>query len=103
RVVGSIGLVDIGNHQVALKKMFVASEYRGRISGAAQMLMETALRWCSAKGVKEIYLGTAEQLHAAHRFYEKTGFEEVTVSELPLAFPRVSVDTKFYRRKNLSC
>ncbi len=97
RVIGSIGLVDIGNDQVALKKMFVARDYRGKVTGVAQMLMDTALVWCRKHGVKEIYLGTAEQLHAAHRFYEKNDYVEVKTCELPSAFPRVSVDTKFYR------
>jgi GNAT superfamily N-acetyltransferase len=98
RVVGSIGLVDIGNNQVALKKMFVAREYRGKSTGVAQMLLDTAMHWCKSGGVKEIYLGTVERLHAARRFYEKNGFEEVAVPELPAAFPLVSVDTNFYKR-----
>lgn len=97
RVIGSVGLVDIGNQQVALKKMFVAREYRGKVSGVAQTLMDTALDWCKARGVRDIYLGTAEQLHAAHRFYEKNKYVQVKTNELPSAFPRVSVDTKFYR------
>jgi GNAT superfamily N-acetyltransferase len=96
-VVGSIGLVDIGNHQVAVKKMFVAREYRGKASGVAQMLMDTAIAWCVAHDVREVFLGTAAQLHAAHRFYEKNGFVELVASQLPPAFPLVSVDTKFYR------
>jgi GNAT superfamily N-acetyltransferase len=97
RLIGSVGLVDIGNNQVALKKMFVAREYRGKSTGVAQMLMDTALDWCNARGVKEIYLGTAAQLHAAHRFYEKNDYVEVETSQLPSAFPLVSVDTIFYR------
>lgn len=97
QVIGSVGLVDIGNDQVALKKMFVARQYRGKSTGVAQMLMDTALKWCRERSVKEIYLGTAAQLHAAHRFYEKNDYVEVETDELPPAFPRVSVDTKFYR------
>jgi hypothetical protein len=34
---------------------------------------------------------------AARRFYEKNGFAEVDVSQLPAAFPVMKVDTKFYR------
>ena len=35
KVVGTIGLLDIGNHEAALRKMFVAAAYRGREHGAA--------------------------------------------------------------------
>src|ERR1700685_1934136 len=31
-VIGTIGIVDIGNRQVALKKMFVRRDYRGKES-----------------------------------------------------------------------
>ncbi len=97
-VVGTIGVVDISNHQVALKKMFVSSAYRGKDKGVAQSLMETAVQWCRAKGIKQIYLGTTAKMFAAHRFYEKNGFVELTMEELPPQFPIVSVDTKFYCR-----
>ncbi len=97
-VVGTIGVVDISNQQVALKKMFVSSSHRGKDKGVAQLLMNTAVEWCSARGVQQIFLGTTERMHAAHRFYEKNGFTEVTNLQLPPNFPIVSVDTKFYRR-----
>ena len=98
RVIGSIGLVDIGSNQVALKKMFVAREYRGSSTGVAHNLLDTAMCWCERQGVKDVYLGTVEHLHAARRFYEKNNFVEVSVPELPAAFPLVSVDTHFYKR-----
>ncbi len=47
KVVGTIGVIDIGEQQVALKKMFVAREYRGK--DVAQMLMSTAVKWCASK------------------------------------------------------
>jgi hypothetical protein len=47
--------------------------------------------------MREIYLGTTAKFLAAHRFYEKNGFEELLQSELPARFPLMSVDTKFYR------
>ncbi|HIA51116.1 MAG TPA: N-acetyltransferase, partial [Candidatus Melainabacteria bacterium] len=46
-VVGTIGVVDIGSQQVALKKMFVSSSHRG--TGIAQSLMNTAIEWCESK------------------------------------------------------
>lgn len=97
RVVGCVGLVNMGHAQVALKKMFVAREYRGKATGVAQSLMDTAVQWCKGAGIRQIFLGTVEQLHAAHRFYEKNAFVQVAKPDLPATFPLVFVDTKFYR------
>lgn len=97
-VIGTIGVVDIGNRQVALKKMFVSSSHRGKEKGIAQRLMSTAIEWCKSKEIKQIYLGTTARMFAAHRFYEKNGFVELSSAELPSNFPVVSVDTKFYYR-----
>jgi GNAT superfamily N-acetyltransferase len=96
-VVGTIALKDIGNAQVALRKMFVDSGHRGRAAGVAQNLLDTAIAWARAKGVKEILLGTTVKFLAAHRFYEKNGFVRVTLDTLPAAFPRMAVDEIFYR------
>src|SRR5437870_2258960 len=43
RVVGTIGLRDIGDGHGALRKMFVAADRRGREHGVAQRLLETLL------------------------------------------------------------
>jgi N-acetylglutamate synthase-like GNAT family acetyltransferase len=51
------------------------------------------------KGVKEIYLGTTDKFRAAHRFYEKNGFNEIAEYNLPGNFPVMEVDTKFYQLK----
>ncbi len=32
-----------------------------------------------------------------HRFYEKNGFEEINPDTLPASFPRMTIDTKFYK------
>lgn len=98
KVVGTIALLDIGDRQAALRKMFVNSEYRGPVSGVAQRLLDTLLVWCEGLGLHEIFLGTTEQFLAAHRFYGKNGFREITKSQLPLAFPVMAVNTKFYSR-----
>ena len=67
-----LGLRDIGNRQGALRKMFVAADYRGATMGVARLLLQTLIDWGQAKGFTDIYLGTTEFFHAAHRFYEKT-------------------------------
>jgi GNAT superfamily N-acetyltransferase len=96
RVVGTIALLDIGHRQAALRKMFVAAEYRGAEHGIAKRLLETLIEWATRRGLAEIFLGTTAAFLAAHRFYEKNGFTEIPQSALPLAFPIMSVDTKFY-------
>ncbi len=97
-VVGTVALVDIGMNQVALRKMFVNSAYRGAEHGVAKRLLETLLQWCDEHGVKEIFLGTTSKFLAAHRFYEKNAFREIDRSQLPSRFPVMVVDTKFYSR-----
>ncbi len=99
RIVGSIGLLNIGNGQGALRKMFVAREYRGQRRGVAQQLLEILLAWGSSQGMGEIYLGTTDKFLAAHRFYEKNGFSRLDNEALPAAFPRMAVDSIFYQRK----
>lgn len=94
---GTIALLDIGDHQVALRKMFVKVGYRGAKEGVARRLLDTVLRWCSRRGIKTIYLGTTAQFLAAHHFYEKNGFVLVDKDELPERFPVMAVDTRFYR------
>lgn len=95
-VVGTIALLDIGNKQAALRKMFVKAAYRGREHGVARRLLESLFQWCRARGIRKVYLGTTAKFLAAHRFYEKHGFHEIARSELPPSFPVMTVDTKFY-------
>ncbi len=96
-VVGTVALKDIGNGQTALRKMFVDAAWRGREHGVAQSLLDTAIASARGRGVREIVLGTTAKFLAAHRFYEKNGFAEIAADVLPPAFPRMKVDTKFYR------
>ena len=95
-VVGTVALLDIGNHQAALRKMFVAAAHRGPEHGVARQLLGTLVAWCRTKGVTAVYLGTTAKFLAAHRFYEKNGFREIAREALPGSFPIMAVDTKFY-------
>ncbi len=96
-VIGSIGLKDIGDHQAALRKMFVAAPWRGREHAVAARLLRCLIDAASHAGVQEIFLGTTAAFLAAHRFYEKHGFTEISRNALPPAFPVMAVDSKFYR------
>lgn len=98
QVVGTIGLLDIGPRQAALRKMFVAAPFRGREHGVAARLLDALFAWCAAGSITEIYLGTTDRFLAAHRFYEKNGFVEIARNDLPGCFPVMAVDSKFYRR-----
>lgn len=97
KVVGTISLLDIGNDEVALRKMFVHSSFRGSEINTSHMLLKEAFYWAKDKGVRTIYLGTTPQFLAAHRFYEKNGFKEILKRELPASFPIMQVDKKFYK------
>jgi hypothetical protein len=37
-----------------------------------------------------------DRLEAACRFYEKNGFTRVDAADLPVTFPRMRVDNRFY-------
>ncbi|MBB3539981.1 MULTISPECIES: GNAT family N-acetyltransferase [unclassified Rhizobium] len=99
KIVGTIGLKDIGNSQAALRKMFVSAGVRGREHGVAARLLAELIAHAEAQQVKDIFLGTTDKFLAAHRFYEKNGFIEISKGELPRSFPLMGLDTKFYRRK----
>lgn len=97
QIVGTIALLDIGNRQGALRKMFVNSKYRGKSMGVGQQLLDNLCKWAVQKNFKEIFLGTTEKFIAAQRFYEKNGFLEIKKETLPIAFPVMPVDVKFYQ------
>jgi len=78
--------------------MFVASSHRGRAAGVAQALLDHLLNAAADRGLAQIYLGTTARFLAAHRFYEKNGFALVEADDLPPAFPRMAVDTRFYEK-----
>jgi len=96
QVVGTISLLDIGNNQVALRKMFVAKPFRGKPLNIAQNLVDTTKSWCKSHCITDIFLGTVPAYHAAHRFYEKNGFTRIEPKSLPTKFPIMEVDKYFY-------
>lgn len=98
RVIGSIAFIEFPGKRVALRKMFVAAEYRGKTYGLAQTLLNRALEWCTEKQIRSIWLGTIPKLEAAVKFYEKNGFERIAAENLPSEFPRMAVDTLFFVR-----
>lgn len=96
QLIGSIALTDLGQHKGALRKMFVHKDYRGPAHGLAKKLLDTLINWAKEKQFSDLYLGTADRLQAAHRFYEKNGFESVVRNEVPDGKYIMAVDTKYY-------
>ena len=97
RIVGTISLVDIGAGQGALRKMFVAREWRGPEHRLGQRLLDGLIAHARAVKIGTILLGTTEAFRAAHRFYEKNGFRQIAPAALPSSFPRMGGDTRFYQ------
>jgi GNAT superfamily N-acetyltransferase len=95
-VVGTIGLLDYGEGEAALRKMFVRRDRRGKEHGVAARLFERLLEHARARGLSRVLLGTRPEMHVAHRFYERRGFVRVDERDLPPAFPRMKVDSIFY-------
>ncbi|MCX6958036.1 MAG: GNAT family N-acetyltransferase [Verrucomicrobiae bacterium] len=100
KAIGSIGLKIIGDFAV-IRKMFVAQENRGREQGIAQKLLMALEEEIAARGINKIYLGTTEFFTAAHRFYERNDYLEISMSDLPSDFPVMKIDTKFFCKINL--
>lgn len=97
-VIGCIALLDIGNNQAALRKMFVAAPWRGKQYGIADALLAELLAWSRRNRIRQIYLGTTAQFTAAQRFYRKNGFIEIAKADLPACFPLMLVDSVFFCR-----
>jgi GNAT superfamily N-acetyltransferase len=97
-VVGTIALIDIGNNQVALRKMFVKETYRGAPYKTGQHLMNAAFTWMKEKNVHEVILGTLDRFQAAQKFYLRNGFVEIEKKNLPSNFPAMTLDNRFFKK-----
>lgn len=82
QVIGTIALVKLENHCGAIKKMFVAKNFRGE-KQIGKKLLDMLVADCEKQGYKYLYLGTVEVLKAAQKFYQKNGFQRIKKSEMP--------------------
>ena len=96
-LVGTIALINTGHNAGCIRKMFVKQEYRGKEWGTAQKLLDVLLQFCRDIQITDVQLGTVEQLKAAHRFYERNGFKQIAMNELPSYFPLMLTDNMFYQ------
>jgi GNAT superfamily N-acetyltransferase len=97
KLIGTIALIDIGNGEGCIRKMFIHKDFRGKETGIAQQLLNTLMDWSKIHGIHSLYLGTIERLYAARRFYERNGFTLIEKENLPETFPIMAVDTLFYQ------
>lgn len=96
KLVGTIAMINTQHHACAVRKMFVKKEYRGKETATAQKLLDTPMKDCRLQGITDIYLGTVDMLKAAHRFYEKNGFERLKSEQMPSYFPRMMGENVYY-------
>lgn len=54
QVIGTIAAIDMGNRQLALRKMFVAVPYRGQSIGVGKQLLDALCNWAHKRKVCEI-------------------------------------------------
>jgi len=95
--IGAIGLLEFAPGRAALRKMFVRADRRGREFGVAQSLLDLLIAHARRAGISTVVLGTIHFFKAARRFYERNGFREIAAADVPPEFPRMKVDTHFYR------
>ena len=99
KVVGTIALIDIGNQQGVIRKMFVDENFRGKEKKTAQLLLDELTRWAQSHRMDELFLGTIDKMIAARKFYLRNGFSEISKKLLPPAFPVMAVDNLFFRKE----
>jgi GNAT superfamily N-acetyltransferase len=98
RLVGTVALLSIGHRAGALRKMFVRKEFRGKDFAIAQRLLYALIDFCVSHSISTIYLGTIDNMKAAHRFYERNGFARIEKAGLPAYYPNMAVDNRYYYR-----
>jgi N-acetylglutamate synthase and related acetyltransferases len=70
KVVGTTALYNLGNGDLALRKMFVLREFRGGQPSLAQHLLDEAFQWARAGEFKRIFLDTPA---SSRRRFASTG------------------------------
>lgn len=98
-LIGTIALIPISEESGALRKMFVKKEFRGKGLAVAQSLLDTLTTHCGNNKISKLYLGTTDVLKAAHRFYERNGFQWIDRQSLPSHYPVMMGESIYYYRK----
>lgn len=99
QLMGTIGIQPLNEKQAVLRKMFMDKSMRGNKDvNLAQRLFETLLAFAKQKSYQELWLDTPPPAYAAHRFYEKNGFELMPTESTPKDFITPAVpNLRIYR------
>jgi GNAT superfamily N-acetyltransferase len=81
RIVGSIGVERLDRHTAELHRLYLDAGLRGRGTGHA--LMEAALAWCRAQGIRYAILWSDTRFDQAHRLYTRMGFARTGERTVP--------------------
>jgi putative acetyltransferase len=92
-IVGSSGLIYMGEKTYELVKMGVQPDFRGR--GISKMLIEKCLEKAKETGATKIILYSNSQLGTALKLYEKYGFRHVPVIDAPFVTADVKMELLF--------
>lgn len=80
-VVGSVGVERLGEGTAELHRLYLDASLRGR--GLGRALVEAALAWCRAEGIRHILLWSDTRFDRAHALYERMGFQRTDGRVLP--------------------
>lgn len=79
KVIGTIALIDKGNHIAELKRMYLIKEYQGK--GLGSKLLDRAIRFCKENRFVKLEFETNKKFTNAHAFYQRRGFRIVKEDE----------------------
>ena len=81
KIVGTVGLYPLDETTIELRKMYFASEIRGR--GLGKKLLREMIEKARNLGYLRVHLETASVLKQAVHIYEKAGFTRVIEKHTP--------------------
>lgn len=79
KVIGTVAIINKGNHIAELKRLYVKKEYQGK--GLGSKLFDTAVLFCKNNGFTNIEFETNKKFTKAHSLYQRRGFRIVKRNE----------------------
>lgn len=96
-VIGTIALMNYGNGNGILKKFFVRADKRSQKIGLE--LYRVFMKKVNEDGYRQILLDTPSVAEASHRFYEKSGFVQISKMDLPFHYEYADRNSLLYLLK----
>ncbi len=100
-IVGTAAMLDLGNGISKLGRMFVDLAHRGTPYQIAQRLLDTALDWAKLNKINQVCFETTPETCAAHFFYRRNKFIEVSSTDFPPEYPLCPYPSRYFL-KNLN-